>query len=213
MQQMQHYDRRAGFTLIELLIVISILGILAAVLVPRLLGTRDTANETATKALMSRLETAIKKFERNGHGYFPTDDLRYVEKDRKTDWKADNGRNTGIESLVVMLSQSKKDGSDLGDLDLINTDDDVHGAGLPMLGDRRDRPEVADAWGTPMVYFSKFGMDRPQSVVPGFEMDVVQVKAKKRDDGNYYGQGKYQLLSAGKDMTFGTDDDLVWPAN
>ena len=43
--------------------------------------------------------------------------------------------------------------------------------------------------------------------------DAVVVKAMRREDGNYYGQGKYQILSAGKDRTFGTDDDLVWPAN
>ena len=35
------------------------------------------------------------------------------EKTIKTAWKGDNGRNTGIESLVCFLSQSVKDGLDL----------------------------------------------------------------------------------------------------
>jgi prepilin-type N-terminal cleavage/methylation domain-containing protein len=212
---MERHVRAAarGFTLIELLIVISILGVLAAVLLPQVFGANEAANAAATETNLQMLEGGIQRFQRK-HGIYPPDDLKAPEGIAKATWKGDNGVNTGIESLVCFLSQSQQDGLDLASLAdrFANTDADDHGVELPLLK-RRDRLEVTDHWQTPIAYFGKFGLERAQVVKPDPESDTVQVKTRRRPDGVVYGAGKFQLLSAGPDRTFNTDDDLVWPAN
>jgi general secretion pathway protein G len=56
-------SRVAGFSLIELLLVLVILGVLAALVVPRFSGRSQQARETAAKADISNIVTAINAFE------------------------------------------------------------------------------------------------------------------------------------------------------
>jgi general secretion pathway protein G len=66
-------SRRAGFTLIELLVVIVIIGLLAALVGPRLFGRVGKGKQAATQAQIELFGTALDNF-RLDVGRYPTTD-------------------------------------------------------------------------------------------------------------------------------------------
>lgn len=62
--------RRRGFTLIELLLVLVILGILAAIVVPKFSGRTEQARITAAQSQIATFNTALDAFEVD-NGYYP----------------------------------------------------------------------------------------------------------------------------------------------
>ncbi|MFA6245155.1 MAG: type II secretion system major pseudopilin GspG [Candidatus Hydrogenedentales bacterium] len=58
----KRHANRAGFTLIELMVVIVILGMLMAVVVPRMIGATDDAKVAATKSQIHSFRTALDMF-------------------------------------------------------------------------------------------------------------------------------------------------------
>jgi general secretion pathway protein G len=62
---------RAGFTLIELMIVIVILGLLATVIMPRILGRPEQARRMKAKIDIRNIESALALF-KTDTGRFPT---------------------------------------------------------------------------------------------------------------------------------------------
>ena len=62
--------RRSAFTLIELLLVMVILGILAAIVVPKFANRGEQARQTAAKTQIGAFSTALSAFEVD-NGYYP----------------------------------------------------------------------------------------------------------------------------------------------
>ncbi len=62
-----------GFTLIELMVVIVILGILAGLIVPRIMGRPDEARQTKAVIQIESLETALKLYKLDNGSYPSTE--------------------------------------------------------------------------------------------------------------------------------------------
>jgi prepilin-type N-terminal cleavage/methylation domain-containing protein len=85
-----------GFTLIELIMVTIILGILAAVAVPRYMGAVSNAEEAAESATVAALRSAVEnyatqKFLETGRYSYPANPFEYIEVDGYTTGSLSDG--------------------------------------------------------------------------------------------------------------------------
>ena len=71
-RQALHASRSpAGFTFIEIMVVVAILAILAALVVPRIMGRTDDAKRTAAKVQIRNIEGALQLYKLD-NGVYPT---------------------------------------------------------------------------------------------------------------------------------------------
>jgi general secretion pathway protein G len=73
--------RRAGFSLAELMVVIVILGLLATLVVPNVVGYLFRANSEIVKVDISSLSDAIRQYQINNGGKLPDSLERLIEPD------------------------------------------------------------------------------------------------------------------------------------
>lgn len=197
-----------GFTLIEVLVVIGIISLLAVALLPNLISGEESGKRVETQVRMQTLQTAVETFERR-YGYYPPDN--FVDPEGVVAATPD-GVNAGIESLVIFTHQHAGGTTVVEHEDwLTNADGDDNAAVIPLL-QRKAKVEVADAWGVPFAYFcaGTGGYEVVQRIRDAFGEQEARAWRNPRT-GGYLGGVKYQIVSAGPDSVFNTDDDLTWP--
>lgn len=125
-----------GFTFIEIMLVVLIIGILTAVVVPRMAGQTDKARATSTKAQMESLKTALQQFELRA-GRFPTTQEGLEALVKKPSDLTDDEWDKTMDSVPLDAWKQefvyKSPGDDGRDFDLVskgkdkqeNTDDDI----------------------------------------------------------------------------------------
>jgi prepilin-type N-terminal cleavage/methylation domain-containing protein len=70
---MKNATRRSGFTLIELMIVVAIIGILAAIAIPKFASLIRKSNEGATKGNLGAIRGALSIYYGDMEGQYPYD--------------------------------------------------------------------------------------------------------------------------------------------
>ena len=85
--------KRAGFTLIELLIVVVIIGILAAIAIPKFASTKEKAYISAMKSDIRNLATAQETYFGDYQIYAVADATGLFAKGGANIWKASTGVN------------------------------------------------------------------------------------------------------------------------
>lgn len=126
MKRVQHNSHvttvRRGFSLIELLIVLAILVLLASLVAPRLLGSREKANIDAAKTQISLFKSTLEIYSLHMSGYPTTEQ--------------------GLKALVEAPSADSA-GGDLGDDEFGSEDED-----LADLGDDGDGEGLEEEGGS-----------------------------------------------------------------
>lgn len=195
-----------GFTLVELLAVLVILGLLIAVLLPRLRGVQEVAELKLTRTFLTEVDAAIAEYETRFGDYPPSS---FIDA-----WGlAPNDTNVGAEALVLSLWTKEWSGATLSEDRLANSDGDQAKRPLARFP-AADLFELSDRWGNPIAYFHHrdYGKTAAYAVIDPETGEPTESRVAARKNPktkSFANPTKYQLISAGTDGLFGTDDDVA----
>ncbi|MEE2941172.1 MAG: prepilin-type N-terminal cleavage/methylation domain-containing protein [Planctomycetota bacterium] len=199
---------RAGFTLVELLAVVLILSILLAVLVPNLFSSSETVAASNTRAFLGQLAAEVDSFER-GTGDFPPSRFTKELDPRPSE------TNMGIEMMVISIMPA--DGSYRANASyddrLVNTDGDDTKRSLTRFTSA-EVFELKDSWDNPIAYLHRRDYERGGEYMAFVAEEDEWVEQRvtaliNTQTGDPYRPDTFQLISAGSDGIFGTEDDIT----
>jgi general secretion pathway protein G len=102
-RQSARRSRRGGFTLLEVLLVLAILGVIAAIVVPRLLGQQVEANKDAARASIQGLEKALEFYALRHNAKFPEGDINVALQELMSPTDADGKQQE------ILLTEEPRD--------------------------------------------------------------------------------------------------------
>lgn len=119
-----------GFTLIELLVVVVILGIVAVVLIPRVLGRTDEARDNAAKSDVRAMKSVLETYYSDNGALPDASNIGAVMQANGVKWGTDGVKDPWgkkgygyqkISDTSYKIASKGKDGT-------ANTDDDIYAA-------------------------------------------------------------------------------------
>lgn len=197
---------RRGFTLVELIAVLAILAILAVFLVTQIGSAEEVVQQKLCATRLRQVAAALAHYESETGDYPPSSFGGAAG-------EAPNAVNVGGERLVLALFSEGRDGCGLSPDELGNSDGDRSAAAASDLP-TTELFELLDPWGNPIAYFHHTDYGRAdvyRAVDPatGEEREAPVSARKNARTGLFYEHRRFQLLSAGPDGAFGTEDDIA----
>ena len=207
MKTLRPTTRNAGFTLIEILAVMMILAILGAFLLQTGRGSVQAVEIRTTQTFLAEVTALVDDYH-NEHGAYPLSTFP-TDLDKKP-----SKTNGGIEALVIQLWRSGADwqARELNEDHLDNLDGDSCGRNGTSFSSE-SAFEIVDVWGNPIAYIHRRDYDTEHTYI-GYDEESNEVESRvkglvSKKTGDPYRRGSFQLISAGPDGLFGTEDDIA----